>query len=117
MENLRDEAEEDYGDESDEYYEADEEHGNKEMEVDELTDDIESLGNDIEEYQQELSNMPEEAKDQLYDKYKEDYEETIESEGVEYFTSNLGMSREDAIDYYFDFDKDGAVQALADDAR
>jgi len=115
LENLRDEAEEDYGDESDEFYEADEEHGNKDMEVDELMDDIESLGNDIEEYQQELSNMPEEAKDQLYDKYKEDYEETIESEGVEYFTSNLGMSREDAIDYYFDFDKDGAVQALADD--
>ena len=115
LENLRDEAEEDYGDESDEFYEADEEHGNKDMEVDELMDDIESLGNDIEEHQQELSNMPEEAKDQLYDKYKEDYEETIESEGVEYFTSNLGMSREDAIDYYFDFDKDGAVQALADD--
>ena len=115
LENLRDEAEEDYGDESDEFYEADEEHGNKDMEVDELMDGIESLGNDIEEYQQELSNMPEEAKDQLYDKYKEDYEETIESEGVEYFTSNLGMSREDAIDYYFDFDKDGAVQALADD--
>ena len=29
--------------------------------------------------------------------------------------SNLGMSREDAIDYYFDFDKEGAVQSLADD--
>ena len=26
------------------------------------------------------------------------------------------MNREDAIDYYFDFDKDGATQALADDA-
>ena len=115
LENLRDEAEEEYGDESDEFYEADEEHGNKDMEVDELMDDIESLGSDIEEYQQELSNMPEEAKDQLYEKYKEDYEDTIQSEGVEYFTSNLGMSREDAIDYYFDFDKEGAVQALADD--
>lgn len=115
LENLRDEAEEDYGDESDEFYEADEEHGNKDMEVDELMDDIESLGNDIEEHQQELSNMPEEAKDELYEKYKDDYQDTIDSEGVEYFTSNLGMSREDAIDYYFDFDKDGAVQALADD--
>ena len=116
LENLRDEAEEDYGDESDEYYEADEEHGNKEIEVDELTDDIESLGSDIEEHQQELSNMPEEAKDKLYDIYKDDYRDSIDSEGVEYFTSNLGMNREDAIDYYFDFDKDGATQALADDA-
>lgn len=115
LENLRDEAEEDYGDESDEYYEADEEHGNKEMEVDELTDDIESLGSDIEEHQQELSNMPEEAKDKLYDIYKDNYRDEIDSEGVEYFTSNLGMNREDAIDYYFDFDKDGAIQALADD--
>ena len=25
------------------------------------------------------------------------------------------MSREDAVDYYFDFDKDGAIQALADE--
>ena len=41
--------------------------------------------------------------------------DTIDSEGIEYFTSNLGMSREDAIDYYFDFDKEGAVQSLADD--
>ena len=116
LENLRDEAEEDYGDESDEYYEADEEHGDKELEVDNLRDEIEALGSDIEEYEQEIRNMPEEAKDQLYEKYKEDYEDTINSEGVEYFTSNLGMSRGDAIDYYFDFDKEGATQAFADDA-
>ena len=115
LENLRDEAEEEYGDESDEFHEADEEHGEKEYEVDNLTDDIESLQEDIETAQQELSNMPEEAKDQLYESYKEDYEDTIQSEGVEYFTSNLGMNREDAIDYYFDFDKEGAIQSLADD--
>jgi len=115
LENLRDEAEEEYGDESDEFHEADEEHGEKEYEVDNLTDDIESLQEDIETAQQELSNMPEEAKDQLYESYKEDYQETIDSEGVEYFTSNFGMSREDAIDYYFDFDKEGAIQSLADD--
>jgi hypothetical protein len=115
LENLRDETEEEYGDESDEYYEADEEYGEKELEVENLTDEIESLADDIEESQRELSNMPEEAKDQLYEKYKEDYEESIESEGVEYFTSNLGMDREDAIDYYFDFDKEGAIQALADE--
>ena len=115
LENLRDEAEEDYGDESDEYYEADDLHGDKDLEVDNLRDEIEALGSDIEEYEQELRNMPEEAKDQLYESYKDDYQDTIDSEGVEYFTSNLGMSREDAIDYYFDFDKDGAIQALADE--
>jgi predicted nucleic acid-binding Zn-ribbon protein len=115
LENLRDEAEEEYGDESDEFNEADEEHGEKEYEVDNLTDDIESLQEDIETAQQELSNMPEEAKDQLYEEYKEDYQDTIDSEGVEYFTSNLGMNREDAIDYYFDFDKEGAIEGLADD--
>ena len=115
LENLRDEAEEEYGGESDEYNEIDEEYGEKEYEVDNLTDDIESLQEDIETAQQELSNMPEEAKDQLYESYKEDYEDTIQSEGVEYFTSNFGMSREDAIDYYFDFDKEGAIQSLADD--
>jgi hypothetical protein len=115
LENQRDEAEEDYGDESDEYNEIDEEYGEKEYEVDNLTDDIESLQEDIETAQQELSKMPEEAKDELYEKYKDDYRDTIDSEGIEYFTNNLGMSREDAIDYYFDFDKEGAVQSLADD--
>jgi len=115
LENQRDEAEEDYGDESDEYNEIDEEYGDKEFDVDNLTDDIESLQDDIETAQQELENMPEEARDQLYDTYKDDSRDSIDSEGVEYFTSNFGMSREDAIDYYFDFDKDGATQALADD--
>jgi len=115
LENLRDEAEEEYGDESDEYYEADDLHGDKDLEVDNLRDEIEALQEDIETAQQEFSNMPEEAKDQLYESYKEDYEDTIQSEGIEYFTSNLGMNREDVIDYYFDFDKEGAIQSLADD--
>jgi len=115
LENLRDEAEEEYGDESDEYYEADDLHGDKDLEVDNLRDEIEAIKGDMEEYEEELSNMPEEAKDQLYESYKEDYEDTIQSEGVEYFTSNLGMDREQVIDYYFDFDKEGAIQSLADD--
>tara|TARA_R110002110_G_C13333854_1_gene707085 strand:- start:622 stop:1191 length:570 start_codon:yes stop_codon:yes gene_type:complete len=115
LENIRDEVEEDYGDESDEYYEAEQEHGDKELEVDNLRDEIDALESDIDESKEELENMPEEAKDQLYESYKDDYRDSIESEGIEYFTSNLGMSRDDAIDYYFDFDKDGAIQALADE--
>ena len=115
LENIRDEVEEDYGDESDEYYEAEEQHGDKELESDNLRDEIDALESDIDESKEELENMPEEAKDQLYESYKDDYRDSIESEGIEYFTSNLGMSRDDAIDYYFDFDKDGAIQALADE--
>ena len=115
LEDLRDEVEEEYGDESDEYYEVYQEHANKEEEVDELADDIESLGSDIEESQQELSNMPEEAKNELYDTYKEDYKSEVESNGVDYFTENLGMSRANAIDYYFDFDREGAIQSIADE--
>ena len=115
LENLRDEVEEEYGDESDEYYEVYQEHANKEEGVDELSDDIESLGGDIVESQQELSNMPQEAKNELYDSYKEDCKSEVESNGVNYFTDNLGMSRADAIDYYFDFDREGAIQSLADE--
>lgn len=115
LENLRDEVEEEYGDESDEYFEVYQEHANKEEEVDELVDYIELLGSDIEESQQELSNMPEEAKNELYDTYKEDYKSEVESNGVDYFTENLGMSRANAIDYYFDFDREGAIQSLANE--
>jgi hypothetical protein len=35
--------------------------------------------------------------------------------GVEYFTDNLGMSRQDAIDGYFVFDKEGAIDQLANE--
>ena len=59
--------------------------------------------------------MPEEAKNELYDSYKEDYKSEVESNGVDYFTDNLGMSRSDAIDYYFDFDREGAIQSYSDE--
>ena len=101
--------------EGDEFDEIDEEYGNKEEEISEKEYEIESLEEDIKEAQEELRNMPEEAKDQLRESYVEDLKDSIESEGVEYFTSNLGMSRADAVDYYFDFDDAGAKQALADE--
>jgi hypothetical protein len=115
LENQRDEAEEDYGVESDEYSEADKEHGEKDYEVDNLSEEIDSLQSDIEETQQEIENMPEEAKTELHEKYVDQMRDNIEDEGVEYFTSNLGMNRGDAIDYYFDFDKEGAIDQLADE--
>ena len=115
LENQRDEAEEDYGVESDEYSEADKEHGEKDYEVDNLSEEIDSLQSDIEETQQEIENMPEEAKTEIHEKYVDQMRDNIEDEGVEYFTSNLGMNRGDAIDYYFDFDKEGAIDQLADE--
>jgi len=117
LENQRDEAEEDYGVESDEYSEADKEHGEKDYEVDNLSEEIDSLQSDIEETQQEIENMPEEAKTELHEKYVDQMRDNIEDGGVEYFTSNLGMKREDAIDYYFDFDKEGAIDQLADETE
>lgn len=113
LDEQRDEIEEDYGDKSDEYNEIDEEYGNKEYGRDNLTDDIETLQSDIETTQQELDGMPEEAKDQLRESYIEDYKDAVRDEGIGYFTNNFGMSREDAINYYFDFNKEGAIQSLA----
>jgi hypothetical protein len=115
LDEQRDEIEQDYGDDSDEYSEADKEHGEKEYDVHNLEADIEELKDNIKIAQQELDNMPEEAKTELHEKYVDSMRDNIEYEGVEYFTDNLGMSRQDAIDGYFVFDKEGAIDQLANE--
>ena len=84
------------------------------IKIRELTSDLEDLESQLEEKQRELDDLLETARDELLEKYEEEYRERIEVEGLDYFIDEMGYSRTDAIRYFFNFDQSGYESHLAE---
>ena len=90
------------------------------VEIEDEIAEIESEINDLDEEISDLENKIEnfdidEAKDELRQTYIDNTLDEIRSEGVSYFTDNLGMDFNDAVDYYFWFDEESAKYDLANE--
>jgi len=98
---------------TEEYQEIEEEILDKELEIGDLESDRDEAEGDASELRTKIDELEETAREELKEKYMESLQDDIDSEGLEYFTGNYGMDRDDAIDYYFHFDRDSAESDLA----
>jgi hypothetical protein len=80
----------------------------------ELSSEMDDLGNQLEDKKSELDSLVDTARDELIEKYDEEMRERVIDSGLSYFTDDLGMSKEDAIRYYYDFDESGLEAYLAE---
>ena len=87
-----------------------------EDEIAEIESEIGDLDEEISDLESKISDFDiDEAKDELRQTYIDNTLDEIRSDGVSYFTSNLGMDFEDAVDYYFWFDEESAKYDLANE--
>jgi len=94
---------------TDEYMEIEEEISDKEIDIGDFEAQRDEAEGDASELRTKIDELEETAREELKEKYMESLQDDIDSEGLEYFTGNYGMDREDAIDYYFHFDRDSAA--------
>lgn len=88
-----------------------------EDEITEIESEIDDLDEDISDLESKIENFDiDGAKEKLRRTYVDDILDEINSEGVSYFTNNLGYSFEVAVDYYFWFDKESAKYDLANES-
>ena len=80
----------------------------------ELSSEMDALGDQLEDKKSELDSLVDTARDELIEKYDEEIRERVIDSGLSYFTDDLGMSKEDAIQYYYDFDESGLESYLAE---
>ena len=80
----------------------------------ELSSEIDTLNDQLEDKKSELDSLVDTARDELIEKYDEEIRERVIDSGLSYFTDELGMSKEDAIRYYYDFDESGLESYLAE---
>lgn len=87
-----------------------------EDEIAEIETEINDLDEEISELEDKIENFDiDEAKEELRATYVDNTLDEIRSDGVSYFTDNLGMDFEDAVDYYFWFDEESAKYDLANE--
>ena len=98
---------------SDEYQQLEEEISDKESERDDKESDMTGWEEEAQDLREKLYGLEETATEELKEKYMEDMISEIENDGLSYFTDHYGMDREDAIQYYFDFDSESAISDLA----
>ncbi len=86
--------------------------------IEELRHDFEELDGKIGDTSEE-DNITEEFADEIRDDLESIFAKRIidevEYEGLSYFTGNLGMEPKDAIDYYFDIDRESAIDDFESD--
>jgi len=80
----------------------------------ELSDELSDLESQLEYKQNELEELLDVAKEELMEELEEKYKERIESEGLDYFTDEMGYTRTDAINRFFNFDQSGFEANLAE---
>ena len=97
----------------DEYQEIEEEISDKEIDMGDFEAERDEAEEEASELRTKIDELEETAREELKEKYIESLQDDIDSEGLEYFTSNYGMDRDDAIDYYFHFDRDSAESDFA----
>ena len=126
LENLKDELsdleseKEDLESELDDLeYDNDEGENDDEIEdlnerISDLEDSIYEKESEIEEKESEIESLYEVAKEELIDKMTEDINDDIESEGVDYFVDNMGLTLEQAVDSFCTFDGSGLESYLAE---
>ena len=90
------------------------------VEIEDEIAEIESEINDLDEEISDLENKIEnfdidEAKDELRRTYIDNTLEEIRSDGVSYFTDNVGYSFDDAVETFFWFDEESAKYDLANE--
>ena len=87
-----------------------------EDEIAEIESEINDLDEEISDLEDKIENFDiDEAKEELRATYVDNTLDEIRSDGVSYFTDNLGMDFEDAVDYYFWFDEESAKYDLANE--
>ena len=101
--------------------EEDNEEGENDSDIDdvgikmrELSSEMDDLGNQLEDKKSELDSLVDTARDELIEKYDEEMRERVLDGGLSFFTGEWGMSKEDAIRYYYDFDESGLEAYLAE---
>lgn len=106
----------DYEEDEDYYNELEEEIDLKQEEIGDLEIELNDLETEMEKLQ-EISEGEEveQAKDELRENYTENTIEEIRNDGVSYFTDNLGVDYETAIDYYFHLDEYSLKESIKDD--
>ena len=82
--------------------------------ISELEDSIRDKESEVGDKEGEIESLYEIAKEELIDKYAEDINDEIESDGVDYFISNLGFSFEEAVNSFCNFDETGFESYLAE---
>jgi hypothetical protein len=80
----------------------------------ELSSEMDALGDQLEDKKSELDSLVDTAREELIEKYDEEIRERVIDGGLSYFTDELGMSKEAAIQYYYDFDESGLESYLAE---
>lgn len=102
-------------------FEDDNEEGEYDSDIDnisikirELSSELEDLESQLEEKQRDLDELLETARDELLEELEEKYRERIESEGLDYFTDEMGYNRTEAINHFFNFDQSGYESHLAE---
>lgn len=92
---------------TEEYEELKEEINDLEIELSDKQTDYEGLGD-------ELRELFDTARRELYDSMVDDIIGEIDNDGVDYFINNLGLSFKEAVDYYCTFDESGLERYLAE---
>ena len=91
--------------------------------MEEIEDEIAEIESEISELDEEISELEskidqfdiDEAKDELRQTYVDNTLEEIRSDGVSYFTDNVGYSFDDAVETFFWFDEESAKYDLANE--
>ena len=92
---------------TDEYEELKDEINDLEIELSDKQADYEGLGD-------ELRELFDTAREELRERMVDDIISEIDSDGVDYFINNLGLSFKEAVDYYCTFDEYGLEKYLAE---
>ena len=92
---------------TEEYEELKEEINDLEIELSDKQTIYEELGD-------ELRELFDTARQELYDTIVSDIISEIDNDGVDYFINNLGISFSEAVDYYCTFDESGLEKYLAE---
>ena len=91
-------------------------HELEENEIAEIESEISELDEEISELESKIDQFDiDEAKDELRQTYVDNTLEEIRSDGVSYFTDNVGYSFDDAVETFFWFDEESAKYDLANE--
>ena len=82
--------------------------------ISELEDSIRDKESEVGDKEGEIESLYEIAKEELIDKYTENINDEIESDGVDYFIDNLGITFTEAVSYFCNFDETGFEFYLAE---
>ena len=112
IEEKQDELDERSDDEEDFF--GSEDYEELKEEIDDLEVELSDKQSDLETLSEELDGLFDIARSELYDTMVSDIISEIENDGVDYFVENLGLSLNEAVEYYCNFDESGLESYLAE---